>query len=261
MVAQPPGGTVSTLTLAATTPRPWLAGLDPRLRVGSALAFAGVTASLDEPAVLAGALAWALAVAAAAGLPAGLLLRRLVALEGFMVVVLVTLPFTVPGETVLTLGPLTASWAGLERAVAIALRANAIVVMLLALAGTLDPAILGHTLARLGVPHKLVHLFLLTARYMVVLHDEYRRMGLAMRARAFTPGGNLHTWRTYGWLVGMLMVRSLERSRRILDAMRCRGFQGRLHLLAQAPWRGTDTAASLAVSVLLAGFLTLEGLA
>lgn len=251
---------MNTLTLT-TAPRPWLAGLDPRLRVGSALTFAAVTASLDDPAVLAAALGWALAMAVAAGLPAGLLLRRLVALEGFMVVVLATLPFTVPGDPLLTLGPLTASWAGLERAVAIILRANAIVVMLLALAGTLDPAILGHALARLGVPRKLVHLFLLTARYVVVLHDEYRRLRLAMRARAFTPGSNLHTWRTYGWLVGMLMVRSLERSRRILDAMRCRGFRGRLHLLADAPWRGTDTAASLLGLALLFGLLALERLA
>ncbi|MDZ7752816.1 MAG: cobalt ECF transporter T component CbiQ [Gammaproteobacteria bacterium] len=249
---------MSVLALVVATPRPWLADLDPRLRVVAALAFAGVVASLQDLWVLAGALTIALAVAAAAGLPARLLGRRLVALEGFMVVVLASLPFTVTGETLFAVGPLVATWEGLHRAVAIALRANAIVIMLLALAGTLDPAILGHALARLGVPHKLVHLFLLTVRYMGVMYDEYRRMRLAMRARAFTPGSNRHTWRTYGWLVGMLMVRSLERSRRILDAMRCRGFQGRLYLLPQERWRPRDSLGAMMMALLLGMLIALE---
>jgi cobalt/nickel transport system permease protein len=50
-----------------------------------------------------------------------------------------------------------------------------------------------------------------------------------MKARAFWPRSDLHTWRSLGYLIGMLLVRSLERAERILKAMKCRGFDGRLH--------------------------------
>ena len=42
---------------------------------------------------------------------------------------------------------------------------------------------------------------------------------------------NRHTYRAYGYLVGMLLVRSLDRSERIVAAMKCRGFRGRFYLL------------------------------
>ena len=262
MVAEPAAGAVIPLALPATgTAHPWLDGRDPRLRVGAAVTFAAVAVSLQGLEALAAALAVALAAALAAGLGPALLLRRLLALEGFMAVLLVSLPFTVPGEPIVAVGPLTASGAGVERAVAIVLRANAVVVMMLALAGTLGPVTLGHALARLGMPAKLVHLLLLTVRYLDVLYQEYARLRLAMRARAFVPAGNRHTWRTFGWLVGMLLVRSLDRAGRVLAAMRCRGFQGRLYLLAGSRWSAGDTGWALAAGAVLAGLLGLEHLA
>ncbi|MCP3952682.1 MAG: cobalt ECF transporter T component CbiQ, partial [Desulfobacterales bacterium] len=40
-------------------------------------------------------------------------------------------------------------------------------------------------------------------------------------------GTNLHTYRTYAYLAGMLFVRASMRAQRVYQAMLCRGFHGR----------------------------------
>jgi cobalt/nickel transport system permease protein len=83
----------------------------------------------------------------------------------------------------------------------------------------------------LGVPDKLVHLMLFSVRYFDVLRREYLRLAAALKIRGFQPRMNRHTYRAYGHLVGMLLVRSLDHSERIVAAMKCRGFRGRFYLL------------------------------
>jgi cobalt/nickel transport system permease protein len=229
--------------------------LDPRSRVVAAVGFALAVVGLSHSGTLVLALVLAVGTAILARLDAGATLRRLLALDGFMVLALAMLPFTVPGDAVFGVAGWDASRQGLTQALAILLRANAVVLMVLALVGSMDTASLGHALGRLGAPDKLVHLFLFTVRYLDVLHREYARLRVAMRARAFTMGCGRHTWRSVGYLFGMLMIRSVERSERIVAAMRCRGFDGRFPSL-QEPTRlrwpdGVFALASLAGMVLL----------
>ncbi len=212
----------------------WITTRDPRLRIVATLLFALVTVSLQHlPAILA-AFLFAAALAAGTGTSGPDLVRRLLALEGFMLILLITLPFSVSGPPVLEFGPLVASHEGLSLAVKILFKANAVVLVLLTLVGSLEPVVFGHALARLGVSEKLVHLLLMTIRQIHLLHQEFIRLRQAMRARAFVPRSDRHTWNSYGWLMGMLLVRSLARSQRLLAAMRCRGFHGRLYLWTQA---------------------------
>ncbi|MFB1504809.1 MAG: cobalt ECF transporter T component CbiQ [Thiocapsa sp. C3-sup] len=229
--------------------------LDPRLRIIVATLFALVVVSLSGLATLLTALGLALSVMLAASLPAGPTLRRMAAMDGFMLLVLLLLPFTVPGAPLFEWGGFTASAEGLIKAVEILLKANAVVLVLLALVGSLDAVTLGHALARLRVPTNLVQLLFFTVRYIGVIGEEYARLRIAMRARGFRPANTLHTYRSIGYLVGMLLVRSLERSERILAAMRCRGFQGRFHLLDDFAYGRADAffagLAALACSGLL----------
>jgi cobalt/nickel transport system permease protein len=199
----------------------WIGRRDARLRILAALAFALITLSLDGLAALGLALALAGGLAAASGMRGGELARSLAALEGFMLILLLSLPFTVPGHTLVDLGPLAASVDGLRLAVAILLKANAILLVLLALIGTLEPVVFGHALARLGVPEKLLHLLLMTVCQIHLIQAESLRLRQAMRAR------------------------------RILDAMRCRGFQGRLYLLDSTVWTHRDTIAALGLALAL----------
>jgi cobalt/nickel transport system permease protein len=232
--------------------------VDPRVRILVTVAFAIVVVALDDLGMLGIALACAALSACAARLPLAPTLRRAAAMDAFIIVMLLMLPFTVAGTPLLTIGPLTASHEGLWQAIAIALKANAIVLLLLALVGTMHPAVLGHALRRLGVPAVLIHLLFFTVRYVEVLSREYHRTRVAMKARAFRPRSDLHTWRSLGYLIGMLLVRSLDRAERILAAMKCRGFDGRLHDVDRRAVRPADGAFAAAWMLVLATLLILE---
>ncbi len=229
--------------------------LDPRTRVLAAGIFALLAVSMSHLPTLGGAVALSVVAAILARLALRPTLRRLLALDGFMVLAVVMLPFTVPGDTLVSVAGLDASRQGLTQALVILLKANAVVLMVLALVGSLDTVALGQALARLGAPEKLVHLYLFTVRYLDVMHREYRRLRTAMRARAFAMRTDCHTWTSIGYLFGMLMVHSIERSERIVAAMRCRGFDGTFPALDE-PTRfrrpdGMFALASLAGMVML----------
>jgi cobalt/nickel transport system permease protein len=101
-------------------------------------------------------------------------------------------------------------------------------------------ATLGHALNRLHVPDRIVHLFLLTYRYIFVLEGEYRRLRRAARIRGFQPQNNMHTYKTFAYLVGMLLVRAVARADRVHQAMLCRGFAGKFHSLQEFSFSKID---------------------
>ena len=213
---------------------------DPRLRIVLALGFALLTVTLSAFAALGGALALALLALALSGLPAGPTLKKMAGMDGFVLLMLVLLPFTVPGAPLVTIWGFPASREGLAEAARIALRANAAILMAMALLATLEPARLGMALHALRCPERLVQLMLFTTRYVEVLRGEYLRLRTSMKCRGFRPGTNLHSYRSFGYLVGMMLVRAFERSERILEAMKCRGFDGRLHRLETYALRRAD---------------------
>ncbi len=237
-------------------------GVDPRMRIVAAAGFAVTVVACSWIPALVLALAIALVAMLTTRLPLRSTLKRMAAMDGFIIFILVLLPFTMPGEPMLTLWGMTASWDGLHKAVAIALKANAVILMLMVLVGTMEPVTLGHALHSLGVPAALVHLLLFTVRYIDVLQDEYQRLRMAMKARGFRPSNSLHTYKSFGYLVGMMLVRALERSERILDAMKCRGFTGTIPLLAEFELTSRDAVFATAMSsvvVLLAFLETTHG--
>jgi cobalt/nickel transport system permease protein len=231
-----------------------LAALDPRVRLIGAAMLAVTLVSLTSLTSAVVALLAAIALALLGGVPVRRL-QHLLPLELLMLLLLITLPFSVPGKSLLEIGSLSASAEGLRLAGLILLKANAVVLSLFGLVAVLGASQVVHALARLGVPAKLCHLLLLTLRQILLVGDEYRRMRLAMRARAFVPRSDRHSWRALGWLIGMLLVRSLARGQRLGEAMRCRGFDGRLHLLHRGRWRRLDSLVlAVAVSVCVALF-------
>ena len=154
-------------------------------------------------------------------------LKRLAAVDGLIVFTVVLLPFTEPGETAFVLVGLDVSQAGLLLAAMILLKANIILMTVMALCAGLNALTLSHALAELKMPHQLVLMMQLSIRYISVMQQEFARLRCAMKARGFHPNSSLHTWRSYGYLFGMMLVRAMERADRIWLAMKCRGFNGR----------------------------------
>jgi cobalt/nickel transport system permease protein len=201
--------------------------LDPRTRILAAAAFSVSAAISKDLAAQALAAVIAVALVLAAGLPWRPTCRRLATLNVFLVLLWILLPVTSPGDATLRVGPFTLSAAGLSTALGITLRANAILLAVTALLTTLDLMAFGAALSALRVPKKLTTLLLLTVRYTAVLREEHQRLRHAAQVRCFTPRTDIHSLRTIGQFVGMLLVRGLDRSERVLAAMKCRGYNGR----------------------------------
>jgi cobalt/nickel transport system permease protein len=227
--------------------------LDARTRLLGALALVIVIVSLQTFPARIAALALAALLVNASPLPWRDVLRRLAHVEGFMIALLVLLPFTAGGPALAQFGPLSVSARGLERAFAIVLAVNASALVTLALLGALEPVRIGRALAAMRAPQRLVHLLLFLVRYLPTLREELTRQREAMRARAFRPALSRHAWRSFGNLVGMLLVRSIERAERVEEGMRCRAFSGRFPLRAMKPMGGADARfAALAIAGALA---------
>jgi cobalt/nickel transport system permease protein len=169
-------------------------------------------------------------------------------LEAFVVMLLVTLPLTVPGTPLVQFGSLSASFEGLVHAALLGCKITAAVLVLNMLVTGLDPVRLGAALAGLRLPARLVALLVATARYVDLIGQEAARLRAAIRARGFRARTDLHTLRSYGNLVGMLLVRSLDRADRVEDAMRARGFSGHLPVHDATPPTRPDIARASAIA-------------
>jgi cobalt/nickel transport system permease protein len=231
--------------------------IDPRFRVVAAALFSVQVAVSLHFVLLAAALCIALLLAAAARLPLVPVLRRLAVVNGFVLFLWLFLPFTTPGELLFRIGPLPVTAQGLSLAAAITIKANTIVLAILALVGTMPVALFGHALQRLRLPRSFCHLLLLTYRYVFVIEQEYLKLVRAMKMRGFVPRTDMHTYRSLAHLLGMLLVRSLERSERIYQAMRCRGFEGRFHTLDLLCVRPADYLFATLMLLALAGLACL----
>lgn len=215
-------------------------------------------------AILTGSLPGLAALLAIAAIPALTatadprpLVARLAHVEGFLVVALAILPFTTPGTPVVAIGPLAASAEGLRQALTIALRVNACILIVATFVGALGPVRFARAGGELGLPPRLVALFNLTYRHVELIRGEYLRLAEAMRARAFVPRSRWHTWRSYANLIGMIVVRALDRAERVDEAMRCRAYAGRIAArVAPPPLRRHDRlalATALALATLVVG--------
>jgi cobalt/nickel transport system permease protein len=235
-----------------------IGSLDPRVRILAAIGFGIVVVGLSSLTALGTAMVLSAALLWASRLPLRPTLKRMAMMDGFIIFMLVLLPFSIPGDPIFTIWGIAASWQGLWRAVEIALTANAVILALMTLVGTMEPVTLGHALYKMRVPEILVHLLMFTIRYIEVLREEYLRLRGAMKVRGFRPGTNWHTYRSFGYLVGMMLVRAIERSERILGAMKCRGFSGRIYLLQNFALTSADRRFSLLFVIAMGLLIFLE---
>lgn len=225
-------------------------GLDPRVKIISAVLFSIIVALADRLAILTAALAVALLLVFLARLNAKRLGSRLLIINTFILLLWLVLPFSYPGQPVFNIGPLTVTREGLNYSLVISMKSNAIVLVMIALLATSPIFTLVHALRHLKIPTKLIQLLFFTFRYFHVLNQEYSRLRGAMRIRCFKARTNIHTYKNLGYLVGMLLVRSFDRSEKIYQAMLCRGYQGRFLVFTHFSLNSRDVLFLLVMIVL-----------
>ncbi len=201
---------------------------NPKVKIIVAIAFITVVAVTNNFTVATVALIAAVLLISFAHLAPGSVAKRLLAVNSFIVFLWLTLPLTYGGEQTIRFGSIALSQEGIHIATLITLKANAIILALIALLGTSTIAHLGHALDSLGLSKRLCFLLLFSYRYIFVIHNEYKKLSRALKIRCFVPATNIHTYRTYGYLFGMTLVRSWNRASRVHQAMLLRGFNGQL---------------------------------
>lgn len=187
-----------------------------------------------------------------------LILRRLFIVNFFIAFLWFFLPFSHEGHELFRIWNFSATREGVEFALLITLKSNGIVLALTSFLATMQVQTIGAGMQWLHVPESFCRLFLFTYRYVHVIGDEYTRLYRAALMRGFVAKNNLRTYRTYAWLMGMLLVRSWDRAHRVWQAMLCRGFDGRFHVLRKLELHVSDWMLLGMVFCLSAGTLLLD---
>ncbi|MFD8637307.1 cobalt ECF transporter T component CbiQ [Streptomyces sp. NPDC059533] len=232
--------------------------LPPHCKLAATFAFVVVVVSTPREAVWAfGAYALLIAaVAAAARIPAGFLLRRLL-IEIPFVAFAVLMPFVAQGERVEVLG-MSLSVSGLWGAWNVLAKGTLGVAASVLLASTTELRALLLGLQRLKLPPLLVQIASFMIRYGDVISDELRRMSIARRSRGFEASGIRH-WGVLAKTAGALFIRSYERGERVHLAMVSRGYAGSMPVIdevvaTRAQWAYAAALPVTALAVCLMGW-------
>ena len=225
--------------------------LDPRVRLFSAFAFSLIISVTDIFQALIPALIISFILLIFARLPLKGVFLRLLAANLFIFLFWLFLPFSMAGDAVFSIGPLEFTKQGMLYCALLTLKSNAIILILMSLVSTMPVFTMGRAMNYLRVPSKLVHLFIFTYRYIHAIYREFLRLKEALEIRGFIPKTNIHTYRTYAYLVGMLIVKSHDRAERVHAAMLCRGFNGKFFDLTEFSIKKNDLIFLLLFSLYL----------
>jgi len=225
---------------------------DVRCKIVTILVYSFVIASLSHLASAMAAMGISLLVLVITRASFAKVVLRLLAITGFVSMFLVVMPFSAPihnGDTVLVFNGmdwLSFNLRGLLLAATIAAKAFAIALLMEPLLSTAPLPVTLHGLSRLGVPEMVGQMVLLSYRYLHVFRHEARRMSSGMQVRGFRKRTDLKTLRAVGNFIGMLFVRSFERTERVFDAMRARGYRGRFPEPVELHLRTSDLFLAIA---------------
>lgn len=159
-------------------------------------------------------------------LPLAFLLTRLRYPGLFILAVVALLPFASSGNTILfTIGSLEVKQEGIEAVVLIATRFLCILTVSLVLFGTAPFMTTIKAMRSLGLPDIIVDMTLLAYRYLEEFGETQKTMRRAMGLRGMNSDRfNFRTVRILSGLAGSLLIRSYDRSERVYQAMRLRGY-------------------------------------
>ncbi len=212
--------------------------LDPRAKLLTTLIFIVTVVSMDKYTI-AQLIPFALypfALTALAGLPVGYFFKKILLVAPFAVLIGLFNPF-LDRTILLHIGPLGISGGWISFA-SIMLRFTLTVGTALILIGITSFSGICLALERFKVPRVFVVQLLFLYRYIFVLLDEAGRMARARTLRSLdTTGPGI---KTFGSMVGNLLLRATDRAERIHLAMLCRAFDGRIRLMSEPVIRAVD---------------------
>ncbi len=140
----------------------------------------------------------------------------------------------------MAMGILHISREGLNLAMLVTVKANALAIIFLSLSASLPISSMGAALDRLRCPARLIWLFILMERNIHTLQKEWNSLWDAARLRSFRPRANMRTYRTMGSLLGLFLIRSIQRARILHEALLLKGFNGGLPYTDKSSFHSGD---------------------
>jgi len=187
----------------------------------------------------------------AGNLPARYIIKKVLLLTPFVLLIGIFNP-VFDREVLVRLGPLDIS-GGWVSCASIVVRTMLTLGAALVLVGiTGFPAICG-ALERMGMPNAFAVQLLFLYRYIFVLTEEGARTSRARELRTFGKKGL--SIKTFGSLVGHLLLRTWQRAERIHMAMLARGFNGEFQARRESRFGGREILFVLGWSTL---FITMR---
>lgn len=220
---------------------------DPRAKIASIFVLIFSVVMLEKISVALLGLGLSIALLIASRLPLRDVARRVRWPVIFILPIFFILPFTGGGERTVTLVTFDLSLDGILLGSLILARGVSAVILAYPLFATSPFNITVQAMRGLRVPEAAAQIFLFTYRYLFLLSEEMRSIERSLASKSFAKKTDLRTAKVIGTALGMLFVRSYERSERIYRAMVSRGYDGALPSTVKFEMKGADWAKSIAV--------------
>jgi cobalt/nickel transport system permease protein len=218
--------------------------MDPRLKLVAVVLLLVATAAIRHLDAALLSLGLCVSLLVTARLPVRWWLDRLVGIAAFLLLVAIVLPFTA-GPRDWDWGFFYVSSRGVELALIFMGKALSAAALGLFLLGTAPFETTLHAATALKLPSPLVQVLLITWRYVQVMYQTILDFRIALRLRGFRNRVRWRTYRTISGVIGTLLVQGFDHAERVAQAMRCRGYQGRVATLEEFHIRGKDVLLSL----------------
>jgi cobalt/nickel transport system permease protein len=158
----------------------------------------------------------------------------------FLLPLFIFLPFTTKGEPFFAIYFISPSIQGLFLGLLFLIRGFGAALIALLIVGTAPFSVTINALRNLGLPGPLTQIFLFAYRYIFLLNEELETMSRSLDSKGFVKRTDLKTARITALAMGMLLIRSYERSENVFHAMLSRGYQGMMPLARIQEIRGID---------------------
>lgn len=212
--------------------------VDARAKAVVTLAFIAVVMSfpVHEVSALTPFLLFPVTLIALGRIPSRQILKKILIAAPFALVVGMFNPF-MDRQPLAVVGPFTVTGGWMSFG-SIMLRFLLTVGAALALVACTGMNRLGAGLGKLGVPRMFIVQLLFLYRYLFVVAEEGSKMFRSIELRS--ERSHPLSLRTYGSLIGTLLLRSMDRAERVYRAMVSRGFDGEIRVLRRSSFRWTD---------------------
>jgi cobalt/nickel transport system permease protein len=202
--------------------------LDPRVKLLTTLAYIIFVVSFDKFDITAMIpfIFYPVFLISAGGLPAGYILKKVLIVSPFALMIAVFNPI-LNNNIALHIGIIEIS-EGWISFFSIMLRFFLTVTSVIALITTTGFNAVCMAAEKMGTPKLFAVQLLFLYRYIFVMAEEASRMMRARSLRAFRKKGK--GIKQYGPFIGTLLLRTIDRARRIYLAMCCRGFDGNIRI-------------------------------